>query len=358
MRILKEFPDYQTSKGILTKVQTILIELNRVEDYPKIVGNFGYGDIALVELDTLAYDAAHFQYRESNFETARDGFKKYLATYDNAIFGLSANFYKAECEIRLGNYEKALKNYNAVIDQPQNKFSENALAAASKINFANLDFDQALSNYIMLEKVAEFHSNILDAKVGQMKCFFFLNNYSSAINYSRIVISEEKVQENTLIGAQVIIARSYLAMDSLTLALQEFQVTSSATQSEIGAESKYFMARIRYDQGDLNGAEAEVFELVNRVPTYAFWIAKGLILLSDVYVATEDLFQAKATLQSILDNYKGDETVLQEVRAKVTVVEELQKPKEKETIYEDIDVDFEGMDKMYDELFEEELEDE
>jgi tetratricopeptide (TPR) repeat protein len=358
MRILKEFPDYQTSKGILTKVQTILIELNRVEDYPKIVGNFGYGDIALVELDTLAYDAAHFQYRESNFETARDGFKKYLATYDNAIFGLSANFYKAECEIRLGNYEKALKNYNAVIDQPQNKFSENALAAASKINFANLDFDQALSNYIMLEKVAEFPSNILDAKVGQMKCFFFLNNYSSAINYSRIVISEEKVQENTLIGAQVIIARSYLAMDSLTLALQEFQVTSSATQSEIGAESKYFMARIRYDQGDLNGAEAEVFELVNRVPTYAFWIAKGLILLSDVYVATEDLFQAKATLQSILDNYEGDETVLQEVRAKVAAVEELQKPKEKETIYEDIDVDFEGMDKMYDELFEEELEDE
>ena len=59
-----------------------------------------------------------------------------------------------------------------------------------------------------------------------------------------------------------------------------------------------------------------------------------------------------------LDNYEGDATVLQEVREKIASVEELQKPTEKETIYEDIDVDFEGMNEVYDELFEEELEDE
>ncbi len=358
MQMLKEFPDYKTSKGILTQVKGILVQLDKVEDYPKIVENFGYGDVALVELDTLAYEAAEFQYRESNFIEARDGFKKYLDTYPEAIFKLNANFYKAECEMRLENYEQAVKNYNAVIDQPQNKFTESALAAASKINFANLDFEQALSNYIMLEKVAEFPSNQLDARVGQMKCFFFMNNYANAINYSRAVISTDKVQENTLVEAQVIIARSYLAMDSLELALQEFQVTSSATQSEIGAESKYFMAKIRYDQGDLSGAENEVFELVNRVPTYAFWIAKGLVLLSDIYVDMEDLFQAKATLQSILDNYDGDEAVIAEVKEKLAAVEMLQKPEEIEQQYEDIDIDFDDMNEEFDELFEEEQEDE
>ncbi|MBL4624783.1 MAG: tetratricopeptide repeat protein [Flavobacteriales bacterium] len=358
IRMLKEFPDYKTSKGILTQVKSILVQLDKVEDYPKIVDNFGFGDVALIELDTLAYEAANFQYLQSNFEGAKKSFDKYLTTYANPVFNLKANFYKAECEMRLGNYEEALKNYNVVISHPQGDFTVSALLAASKINFANLDFEQALSNYIMLEKVAEFTSDLLDAKVGQMKCFFFLNNYSSAIDYSRMVIAEEKVQENPLIQSQVIIARSYLAMDSLSLALQEFQVTASATQSEIGAESKYFMARIRYDQGDLKGAEAEVFELVNRVPTYAFWIAKGLILLSEVYVDTEDLFQAKATLQSILDNYDGDKGVLQEVRDKIADVEELQKPKETEPEYENIDIDFSGMDEEFEELFEEELEDE
>ncbi|MBL4652828.1 MAG: tetratricopeptide repeat protein [Flavobacteriales bacterium] len=358
MRILKEFPDYKISKGILTQVKSILVQLDKVEDYPKIVENFGYGDVALVELDTLAYEAANFQYLQSNFKGAKKSFEKYLTTYENPIFKLKANFYKAESEMRLGNYEEALKSYNVVIGHPQGDFTESALVAVSKINFANLDFEQALSNYIMLEKVATFSTNILDAKVGQMKCFFFMNNYSSAIDYSRQVISAEKVQENTLIEAQIIIARSYLAMDSLTVALQEFQVAASATHSEIGAESKYFMAKIRYDQGDLKGAEAEVFELVNRVPTYAFWIAKGLILLSDIYVETEDLFQAKATLQSILDNYDGDQGVLQEVQEKIAKVEELQKPEEVEPEYEDIDVDFDGMDEEFEELFEDELEDE
>jgi hypothetical protein len=39
-------------------------------------------------------------------------------------------------------------------------------------------------------------------------------------------------------------------------------------------------------------------------------VAKGFILLSDVYVKKENNFQAKQTLQSIIDNYEGQELVV------------------------------------------------
>ena len=55
-------------------------------------------------------------------------------------------------------------------------------------------------------------------------------------------------------------------------------------------------------------------------------------------------------------NHKKKST--QEPKTLIFSKTEIQKPKEKEIIYEDIDVEFEGMDKMYDELFDEELENE
>jgi hypothetical protein len=40
---------------------------------------------------------------------------------------------------------------------------------------------------------------------------------------------------------------------------------------------------------------------------YDYWVAKGFILLADIYVENGNTFQAKQTLQSIIDNYEGPE---------------------------------------------------
>jgi len=38
-----------------------------------------------------------------------------------------------------------------------------------------------------------------------------------------------------------------------------------------------------------------------------YWVAKGFILLADVYMKKGNAFQAKQTLQSIIDNYEGED---------------------------------------------------
>ena len=56
-------------------------------------------------------------------------------------------------------------------------------------------------------------------------------------------------------------------------------------------------------------SEKLIFEVINLVPSYDYWIAKSFILLADVYVKTNNEFQAKHTLQSIIDNYDGADLV-------------------------------------------------
>jgi TolA-binding protein len=36
-----------------------------------------------------------------------------------------------------------------------------------------------------------------------------------------------------------------------------------------------------------------------------YWVAKGFILLADTYVARGNVFQARETLKSVIDNYPG-----------------------------------------------------
>jgi TolA-binding protein len=56
---------------------------------------------------------------------------------------------------------------------------------------------------------------------------------------------------------------------------------------------------------------------VKDLPNYDYWVTKTFILLADNYVALKDTFQAKATLQSVIDNYKGDDDILPTAKQKL-----------------------------------------
>jgi TolA-binding protein len=55
------------------------------------------------------------------------------------------------------------------------------------------------------------------------------------------------------------------------------------------------------------------------MPNYDYWVAKTFILLADNYVKLKDNFQAKATLQSIIENYKGNDDVLPTAKQKLGI---------------------------------------
>ena len=75
-----------------------------------------------------------------------------------------------------------------------------------------------------------------------------------------------------------------------------------------------------------------------------YYIAKSFILLSDIYLSRGDKFQAKATLESIIDNYDGEELIL------------FAKKKREEIIESEIKQDQMAEKIRYIDIFEEELE--
>jgi TolA-binding protein len=77
------------------------------------------------------------------------------------------------------------------------------------------------------------------------------------------------------------------------------------TKNVMAAESKYSIASIQWMKKDYKKSKKTIFELAENYSAYEYWVAKGYILLADIYLIEKDAFQAKATLQSIIENYEG-----------------------------------------------------
>jgi predicted negative regulator of RcsB-dependent stress response len=100
-------------------------------------------------------------------------------------------------------------------------------------------------------------------------------------------------------------------------------------------ESKYDIASIQYTKGDFLSSEKTVFDLVNQEPSYPEWMAKGLVVLADDYVAVNDNFQAKHTLNTVIEN-ASDTAVVNLARHKLNVITEAEqkamKPIKQDTV--------------------------
>src|SRR6202008_3995214 len=90
--------------------------------------------------------------------------------------------------------------------------------------------------------------------------------------------------------------------------------------NEQAAESKYITAKIYYIKGNKKQSEKECNEYLDKFPSYQYYLGKTFILLSDIYTDDKRILQAKATLQSLLDNYTEDDDVRAEAKQKLAVI--------------------------------------
>jgi tetratricopeptide (TPR) repeat protein len=142
-----------------------------------------------------------------------------------------------------------------------------------------------------------------------MQCEYALERYGLAIQSAQKLLSLDKVSENMVIEAHFTIARSAYALVNTPLAQREYEETLKLSKNEMGAEAKYMLAQIEFDNGKYDECEKSVFSLSENFASYDYWVAKGFLLLSDVYVKKGNTFQAKQTLQSIIANYEGQDLV-------------------------------------------------
>jgi TolA-binding protein len=277
--------------------------------------------------DSTFYNSAFSYVKKNNCEEAVRALQNYLDQYPNGYFAVNANYYLASCTYTLSNKEKSLQYYEVVNNWSPNEFTEKSLIAASDMLFKNRSFENAANRYKQLEEVSTNKENQLTAMMGQLRCYYLMNRYDQSITYADKIINTVYASDNNKIEAEYYKGKSNFDLNKYDLALSSLATVVDKTQSSWGAESEFLIASIYFLKEDYTKSLNEIVLLKDNYPDYDFWVAKGFLLLSDVFVKIGDLFQAKSTVESIISNYDGED-LLVIAKQKLQEIIELQKQNE------------------------------
>jgi len=305
--VVEDYPGTSESKEALSSLRNVYVEMGRANDYIAYTNTLSYANVSVSEKDSIIYTSAEIQYLDGHFEEAGDALASYLEQFPEGSFLVRANFFLAECLVKKEKIEDALEGYEIVIDRPKSEFTESALLKAADLSYDLSMYDKSLKYFKILEETAEVKSNIPESWYGQMKCYYLLMDYEGAITPAEKLLKAEKLSDEMKLEAMIISAKSLYKSDEPLLAKSRFRDIVDFSQGEAGAEAKYSIAMIEYNLKDLDAAEKDVFELINQYASYDYWVAAGFILLADIYLEKGNIFQAKQTLQSVIDNHEGEE---------------------------------------------------
>lgn len=321
------------ARAAMLGIKNCYVELNNINEYFAYTNRFGQGvNVSVSEQDSLTYMAAERAYMAGN-EKANQQLQQYLNQFPNGSFALNAHFYLAEILYKNGQYTNANEHYTFVANQPTNIFSEPALSRASELTFNAENYQQSLEFFNRLENIAESKWNVLKAHTGQMRCNMKLGNLQNAIVAAQLVKKSDLANEVLIRDANYTLGKSYYKLNQFNDALPELKNVAADTKIEQGAEAKYLVAEILYRTNKKGDAENEIMDFISKNTPYQFWLGKAFLLLADIYLDKGDVFQAKHTLKSVIENYSSkNDGVIENATKKLAEIEKNEKQEQEKAI--------------------------
>jgi TolA-binding protein len=109
--------------------------------------------------------------------------------------------------------------------------------------------------------------------------------------------------------AKYLRASSLIKLSKPEEALADLKELALNTKSVEGAEAKFRLAEIYFNRQDYTGAEKEVFNYIENGTPHQYWLARSFVLLADIYHLQGDDFQARQYLESLQENYNGEDDI-------------------------------------------------
>jgi tetratricopeptide (TPR) repeat protein len=316
--VVLQFPKSKEAKQSLDALKDIYVEIGKADAYVDFVNNHSDIKISSSTQDSLMYQSADNAYQAADCNKANSLYETYLSKFPNGLFSNEAHWNRTECLIKAKDFATTLPDFDAIIQNKYSKYYEKALLKASGIAFYELkDYNKAAAYYRQLYIASTSAQNTYTAMIGNFATAVKLNNNDQTIEYADQLINSGTGKDADVQEAFFQKGKAYYAKGNKEFAFGAFNRVTELPVSEKAVEAKYMVAKILNEQKNYSASLDTCFKLKDRYSSYEYWVAKAFVLMADNYSAQGNAFQAKATLESIIQNYDGDKSIIEEARTKL-----------------------------------------
>jgi len=329
-RVVEGFPNSPEAKNALMGIRNIYVDRGDANTYFNYASSLGsLANMSLAEKDSLTYISAEKIYITGDCEKSNAAFSSYLRDFPQGNFCINALFYQGECYRKQGMRDRAIEAFDDVATRQKNDFTGQSLLRLGELYFEKGSYDKSYEAYAKLESVAEYKSMLQDARIGMLRCAFEQKQYADIPAIASSILSAEKLPDELERETQFKLAKSLYELGRTDEALVEYSKVATNLKTAEGAEAKYMKTSIYFQKKDYKKTEAEVFDFAEKNTPHQYWLAKSFILLAEVYANQDDFFQAKATLNSVIDGYSSTtDGIIDEATAKLNQLVKTEKDKQ------------------------------
>ncbi len=274
--------------------------------------------------ERITYDAAKSQYENGNYERAISALTDYLRQYPRTSNSLSATFFRGDSYVALQRYNEALPDYEIVINAGPSSYYLPALKKGSLIAYNGVqDMSKSFRLFSLLEEAADTEDVRVDAQIGALRAAYRLKDTRATEDYARKVANNPSAPLEQKLTANFFLGKIAYDRNDYQTAAASFDQVIANSDDEQTAEARYLRTNIVYVQGDLPKARDMALQANRESSGYPYWVAKTVILLSDILKDQGELYNAQAALEALLDNYFDDQVVIAEAKQKLTLIQSL-----------------------------------
>ena len=332
-RTIEKYPATEEAYTALDALQAMYVEAGNVNEYVAYTKNLAKINMNVTtQEDSLLYASAEMQYMQAAYQKATVSLNNYITRFcAGGRYCTTARYYLADSYYRLGQSSEALAQYLVLAEMNANPYQEEAATRVAEICYDKGDYNCALEGFYRMHSLASSRENTTIARLGILRCTQALGRHQAAIDIADQILSDLPVSEDTKAEAQYGRAKAYIALKQWTPARADLQDLASEVRTAQGAEAKYLLAQSYFETGDYDSAEAQVMEFTRMNTQQQYWLAKALVLLSDINREKGEYFQARQYLLVLQQNYtlKGDD-IPALIEARLAELDKKEQPEEKE----------------------------
>ncbi|WP_149912517.1 tetratricopeptide repeat protein [Sphingobacterium cavernae] len=305
-RVVSQYATTDEAKQAIRSIENIYLDKGDATGYIRYATSTNIGNLSQAEQDAHTFGIARNLFERGNYQGAVEAVNAYFDKFPKPINEKFARFIRGESYAQLKQDQQALHDFNIIMNDWTSAYTEKTLISVSKLHLRNKSYNEAVQVLKKLELTSEYKENYGFAIKNLLISYYNIGDPVETLTYSNILKNYEKSSEEDIALAHLYAAKAYTKQNKTADATKELNLAALKSKTETGAEARYLVAEQQLKAKQYDKAIESAFDIANTFSSYDYWVAKGFILMSDAYVGKGDKFQAKATLESVIENYEND----------------------------------------------------
>ncbi|MGI4864263.1 MAG: tetratricopeptide repeat protein [Janthinobacterium lividum] len=302
-KVLADYPRSSAAQQAIYSLQESLTALGKTEEFDAALVTFKTQNPDSKATESVEFEAAKSLYLAEKYKQALPRLQAYLKQYPDNALAPDARFYLADSYLKTGDKATALTQLRAVVTENKSELVNRAVGRVADLELENKNYPEAIKYYDRLRGVSANRREVATATLGLLRSYYDSGDYTSARRTATELSTLAGATATATNTAQLYLSKADYKLNNLDQAVTELTATVAAAPSDAtGAEAQYTLAEVLFKQQKYDEAIKEAFKVNSNYSSYDLWLGRAFLLLGDIYTAQHDTFQARATLNSIIEN--------------------------------------------------------